>query len=230
MENSAVAKIEWNQQEKNYDYKNTLVLTTSLKNFKVEIANSKFAQTLINRVLLAQENYFVRNNTAYLYPQAVKNYIESQKNPNGHFNPFGADLTYNVTYNDNCVLSFYYDTYNYTGGAHGSTIKKSNTFSLLSGRQLKLSNFFYPTTPYRRKILEEILRQARINNQQDEGLYFDDYERLIVRYFNPNSFYLTPEGIVIYYQQYDIAPYAVGMPEFLITNDLLDILPNCRFY
>ncbi|MFU2363539.1 MAG: RsiV family protein, partial [Clostridiales bacterium] len=33
---------------------------------------------------------------------------------------------------------------------------------------------------------------------------------------NFDSYYLTPKGIVIYFQQYDIAPYSSGLPEFLI--------------
>ncbi|MFV0239920.1 MAG: RsiV family protein [Lacrimispora sphenoides] len=33
--------------------------------------------------------------------------------------------------------------------------------------------------------------------------------------FNINGFFIKPSGIVIYYQQYDIAPYVRGIPEFL---------------
>jgi hypothetical protein len=31
-----------------------------------------------------------------------------------------------------------------------------------------------------------------------------------------NNFYLTKEGVVIYFQQYDIAPYSSGLPTFVI--------------
>ncbi|MFR3751201.1 MAG: RsiV family protein [Enterocloster sp.] len=34
--------------------------------------------------------------------------------------------------------------------------------------------------------------------------------------FNQNQFFLRPGYIVIYYQQYEIAPYATGIPEFSI--------------
>ena len=37
---------------------------------------------------------------------------------------------------------------------------------------------------------------------------------LIREHFNPQSYFLEPRSIVIYYQQYDIAPYATGIPEF----------------
>ena len=46
--------------------------------------------------------------------------------------------------------------------------------------------------------------------------YFENYKELINKTFNPNSFYCTPEGISVYYQQYDIAPYSSGIREFLM--------------
>ena len=45
---------------------------------------------------------------------------------------------------------------------------------------------------------------------------FDDYPELLRSTFQAGNFYLTPEGIVIYYQQYDIAPYSSGITEFLL--------------
>lgn len=41
-----------------------------------------------------------------------------------------------------------------------------------------------------------------------------------------HDFYLTPEGLVLYFQVYDIAPYAYGIPEFLIPyEELREIIP-----
>ena len=45
---------------------------------------------------------------------------------------------------------------------------------------------------------------------------FASGKRLQLEDFHPGNFFLVPDGIIIYYQQYDIAPYAAGIPEFLI--------------
>ena len=45
---------------------------------------------------------------------------------------------------------------------------------------------------------------------------FTSGKRLQLEDFHPGNFFLVPDGIIIYYQQYDIAPYAAGIPEFLI--------------
>ena len=50
-------------------------------------------------------------------------------------------------------------------------------------------------------------------------MYFDDYQDLIKKNFNPQSFYLTPNGLVIYYQQYEVGPYAAGIIEFTIPYE-----------
>ena len=49
-------------------------------------------------------------------------------------------------------------------------------------------------------------------------IYFEDYCKLVLDSFNPEQFYLVPRGntydLVIYFQQYDIAPYSTGIPTF----------------
>ena len=39
--------------------------------------------------------------------------------------------------------------------------------------------------------------------------------------FNENNFYFNDNGIVIYFQSYEIAPYASGSPEFNISYSFL---------
>lgn len=58
----------------------------------------------------------------------------------------------------------------------------------------------------------QIIEQLKTSPQS----YFDDYAKLVAKTLNLNSFYLTQDGVVLYFQQYDIAPYAAGFPEFMI--------------
>jgi len=50
--------------------------------------------------------------------------------------------------------------------------------------------------------------------KENPGTYFDDYKTLLHNTFRINNFYLEPGKLVIYFQQYDIAPYSTGLPEF----------------
>ena len=57
-------------------------------------------------------------------------------------------------------------------------------------------------------------RQIAERLKESPGSYFEDYPYLLRNKFNQNHFFLRPGYIVIYYQQYEIAPYATGIPEF----------------
>ncbi len=63
-------------------------------------------------------------------------------------------------------------------------------------------------------IFKVIENEIAVRQKENPGTYFDDYANLIRGNFDMNAFYLKPCGVVIYYQQYDIAPYASGIPEF----------------
>lgn len=56
--------------------------------------------------------------------------------------------------------------------------------------------------------------ERQISREPD--IYFEDYRERISQYFREENFYCEPSGVVIYYQQYDIAPYSSGIRTFLI--------------
>ena len=79
-------------------------------------------------------------------------------------------------------------------------------------KMMKLYNFF-PNNPY---FLIDILKQINDQISKEPDIYFDNTCNLVLDTFNPESFYLTQNGIVIYFQQYDVAPYSSGIREFNI--------------
>ncbi|MFA5450192.1 MAG: DUF3298 and DUF4163 domain-containing protein, partial [Clostridia bacterium] len=198
-------------------------LNLTVENFVVSIPARRGAEERINGRINMQVMEFMRRAERELFPLAIESYKEAVAG--GYpVRPFEAMLIYQVTYNENGTLSMYRDRYEYTGGAHGNTVRRSDTFSLESGRQLPLGSFFPRGVDYLKLIVENVLLQAENNMSETPGIYFDDYPELIIKYFNPSSFYLTPDGIAIYYQQYEIAPYASGIPVFIVPYEELGII------
>lgn len=155
-----------------------------------------------------------------LYSQAVDTarYIQNDR----PFFSYTYIVDFSITYNLGCLTSLFMDTYMYMGGAHGSTTRTSNTWNFKTGEQLLLSDF-YSLTPCSLSDLQmNIANQIAERLIETPGAYFEDYKTLIKNTFNPKSFYLVPNGMVIYFQQYDIAPYASGLPEFSISLNLGD--------
>lgn len=157
-----------------------------------------------------------------LYPQALESarYIPNTQ----PFNSYTLTVEYKITYNSDCITSLYMDTYTYMGGAHDAVTRTSYTWNFKTGEQLLLSDF-YPITTYSLFSLQQnIANQIAARLKVTPDSYFDNYKTLLKSIFNPKNFYLTPKGLVIYFQQYDIAPYTGGLPEFSIP--LRHVSPN----
>lgn len=171
----------------------------------------------------ALQNYFMQK----LYRQAVIQY-EQAVHHDFPFHTFEAQENFLITLNQNCAFSLYFDQYQYTGGAHGTTVRYSDTWNMQNGCKESLRNMFVSGTDYKKYIIDSIYRQIEKEIAHGENPYFDDYKENVVKSFNSRSFYLTPNGIVIYYQQYDIAPYASGIREFTIPYEQgVTVYPQC---
>lgn len=214
--------------KKVFNHENRIMLNVDIEYPYVALNNAYLTQRKINGVLRYATNRFYSYAVTTLLPSAIEQYNSSIKQ-DYPFNPYEAFMRYIVTLNDNCTLSTYYDQYEFTGGAHGNTLRLSNTFSLQTGKVLKLKNFFENKNNYKDIILKQILDQANENISKNPGIYFDNYKKLIVENFNEESFYITPTSIDIYYQKYDIAPYSTGIVVFSIPYEKLIIKkPHCN--
>lgn len=146
-----------------------------------------------------------------LYQQAVEN-AEITKDQT--VNPYEFIVDFTVTYQGNGIISLYLDTYTYTGGAHGSTVRTSQTWSVSAGTLLQLGDIYCLTPDSLMNLEIGIEQQISCRMQENPGIYFDDYRYLVNSFLNLNNFYLQSCCVMIYYQHYDIAPYSTGIPEF----------------
>lgn len=122
--------------------------------------------------------------------------------------------TFKVTYNTENIISIYSDKYVYTGGAHGMTTRTSQNWDLRVARQIKLKELFPREPNYVSKILTQINSKIAKDIENGNNIYFENYCCLTSENFNVNSYYLEDGKVVIYYQQYDIAPYSSGILTF----------------
>ncbi|MEG0773462.1 DUF3298 and DUF4163 domain-containing protein [Clostridium sp.] len=119
---------------------------------------------------------------------------------------------YMETYKDNNILSLTLIIYQYTGGAHGSTTQLTYNFDLNTGKVGVLKDFFDNNENYR----DIILKQIRKEIETEPENYFPE----TIKNFNgipyDQSFYLDHDNLVVYFSEYEIAPYAAGIPQFKI--------------
>ena len=106
----------------------------------------------------------------------------------------------------NGIVSYVYDHYTYTGGAHGGTYRGTINMDEQTGRILTESDIFEPGY-YQQltSLLREYLPKcADMDMIHGSSIYPSE------------DFYITSEGITYVYQQYEIGPYALGIVEVLV--------------
>ena len=199
---------------------NDTMLYGNIPVFTYHIAYPSFSTTCVLSAAQTANIYYMQlaeNTEQYcrtvLYPQAVESarYITSNHPP---FNRYTLDMNYQTTYNSGCITSLYMDTYTYMGGAHQELERISDTWDFSTGKQLHLDDISALTPAALNGLQTSVERQIAERLKESPGSYFEDYPYLLRNKFNQNHFFLRPGYIVIYYQQYEIAPYATGIPEF----------------
>lgn len=143
--------------------------------------------------------------------------------------PYAVEMTVKKVAETTKYITISITTYEYLGGAHGSTAMQGITFSKLDGK----------------KINDRVLKNSRpkgLNNIIKNGLkkYFaecgetiksdaDLADQLLLEEgksvndlpLPAEGLYISAQGIVFCYGQYEIAPYAAGIPTFTVPFEQL---------
>ncbi|MEJ8544189.1 DUF3298 and DUF4163 domain-containing protein [Brevibacillus borstelensis] len=126
--------------------------------------------------------------------------------------PHALDITYKVHTNGKLV-SFAVQTYRYTGGAHGMTdVAYYNIANVEKTNDLQLSDLFHAGYDYR-YVLNHLIAQ-QIKADPDVNGIADQFPGISEN----QSFSFENGKLVIHFGQYEIGPYAIGMPAFTIPT------------
>ncbi len=102
----------------------------------------------------------------------------------------------------------------YTGGAHGSAVNSYYVLDLKQHRQLKLDDLIIKGQ--KGKLHDVVYAEfSKWVKASDPTANLKEYEAMW-KFKLTHNFVLGIEGLTFHYGQYEIGPYAVGMPEFTI--------------
>ena len=114
---------------------------------------------------------------------------------------------YEVHHNADGLLSLTITQYQYSGGAHGMSVMKGFTFDLLTGYVYQFTDLLPPWE--RDRFNQSILQQIAVKKIP----LLQPFTEIKAE----PDFYLLPERkLVIFYQLYELAPYAWGFVRFPI--------------
>lgn len=124
---------------------------------------------------------------------------------------------YEIRTNRNGILSLSIEIYWFSGGAHGMTVLESLTFDVSTGQLFRLRDLFKENAKYVKHLTEIVKRQIQKKNIP----VIVDFTSI-----DPDQyFYLGNNALVLYFQLYELAPYAYGFPRFhILTKEIADII------
>ena len=171
------------------------------------ISNKKQEDIVNDKVIKWTENWINE------VKQIADEYFKDKPSP---LMPYQLYARYKVT-NNSDIISFYIDYYQFSGGAHGITNRIAYNIEKSSGNEMQLKDIFKDNYNYKDIINKEISRQI----SKDPDRYFTGKDGFNGIGDNQN-FYIKNNKVVIYFGLYEIAPYAAGISEFIISNNLLE--------
>lgn len=165
------------------------------------------AYTFKNGVLEEEQEY---NNTA------TKNSLPKQV--------YRVMVTYSVTFNKNHILSTILNLTGFSGvpGTKYNDLYNYN-YDLLTGNRIMLKDIFNEGVDY----IKVINDYVNYKIGQNKDLY---YPGTVVDIPADQAFYLTDDGLVVYFGDDEIAPASFGIPKFKLSFSKFAPYINSRFY
>ncbi len=191
----------------------TDLLKLTLQYPEIEGLNDQAVQESINSIF-GKSAEDARN-------EGLKNADEMKKIQDSEYtgspNKCETYFDYMPKYNQNGLLSMILSDYQYTGGAHGSTLQSSYTLSLKTGQVYELKDLFKSDVDYV-SLINDTIRNEIDQKVKEGGLSeITPFETIK----DDQDFYLSNNAVVIYFQQYEYFPYAAGIQEFPIDFSVL---------
>lgn len=133
------------------------------------------------------------------------------------FLPWQTNMDFTVTLWKPPLLSLRIDVTERRETNHPLLFCTGETWDCTTGYPRTLRSFFPAGNHrWRKELLLNLREQVSARLSSGESLLDPDCSQLLARTFDPNRFYLTEEGIAIFYPLYTLGAYAEGIPVFHI--------------
>lgn len=139
------------------------------------------------------------------------NLSQMQFDPNMPDTGSSFEVKYTLVYSGRGLVSLHFEVFQYvTGAAHPMTYSMTLTYDLKNDRRVELADLFQPGSAY----LDMLSALCKADLQKQGMLMFEEGTNPTADNFR--SWTLTPEGLQVYFDPYQVAPYAAGPQRTLI--------------
>lgn len=160
----------------------------------------------------AVNDYFANQKTEF--DGNCENMIKEQTENAEDENYYDYSISTKVMRADNQVFSICVDVYTYLGGAHGGTVEYGVNFDTQTGEIITYEKLGDIADVVKSTIYKDIDSSKGVGKDELYPEYADTIERYFGEGMKGVDFWFDDRGIVVPFQQYDIAPYSAGIISF----------------
>ncbi|MCE6991708.1 DUF3298 and DUF4163 domain-containing protein [Dyadobacter sp. CY323] len=144
-----------------------------------------------------------------------KNYLDFKKQMPDAPGCWQVDLKGDTVMTTSKALFYQLDHYAFTGGAHPNSFRSFHAFDAKTGNEREMKTFVTDSVALLKLVEQHFRKLEKLGPEAD--LEQSGYFLLNHRFFMPANYVFTSNGLLFYYNPYEIAPYVRGGIEFTIT-------------
>lgn len=110
----------------------------------------------------------------------------------------------------------------YTGGAHPDNWLAAQQYDLRTGDVVSVMDMVQDEDAFHAAVADMIMAQIKSRGLVDEMGYFEDYETTVRSWYGDQALF-AEDGLLVFFSQYELAPYAAGDQRFALP--MADIAP-----
>ena len=170
--------------------------------------------SVLKKIIYFGEEPYAATNYKELTAAFIGSYEKLQRDfPNDTFG-WEAKVKGSIKYQSANILNIEIDHYTYTGGAHGYQGLRSLLFDPNSGTSISIADLFSDTDAFTAFAEKKFRAKYKIPINQSinsTGLMFENEIFSL-----PQNIFYTDQGLLLYYNSYEVASYAEGTKEILL--------------
>jgi len=180
-----------------------------------ENINTKIETYIISKLFLGEDE----QPSAKTIKEAANQFVIAYRDHKNEFEynlEYEAEISVSKVFENTNLTSLQFQSYLYTGGAHGYGSTEFKNFDLHTGKEINTSDLFNDYNGFLKLVETEFRKEFKIPEEESinyNGFWFDDDI-----FYLPESIGFLKKELLFIYNQYDIASYAEGPIVFSISK------------
>lgn len=182
--------------------------------------NKKIFNT-VRSIVYFGETPYKADNYEDLMASFLGSYEELKKEfPNDVITGYEAKIDATIDYKTDSIIDVKLNHYTFTGGAHGYEGNRSLLFDAQTGKSLSYEDIFNDVNTFKQYAERKFREKFKIPASKSinaTGLFFENDKFAL-----PQNIFFKENGLLLFYNSYEISSYAEGQKELLLPYSEID--------